>query len=83
MLLLGNTDEARQVLQRLETIQPNAVLMRLHRIALERQLGNFPEALKLFTESINDTEDTETKMFYLKRMSSFVAKVKLFMMLYL
>ena len=70
-----DTAMARSVLEKIEAKMPGAVITRIHRIVLERQHGCYDRVEELFRDAIDNADDQETRTFYLKRYSTFAAKV--------
>ena len=80
--LVADIDLAREILEKIESKKPGNVLSRIHRIVLERQHGHLDKVEELFRDSVDNAEDQETRIFYLKRYSTFAAKVRTYVLLF-
>ena len=73
--MVGDKELTRAILKKVESLQEGGILPRLHRIAAERQMGDLKKAEALFRDAVDSTEDSDTKLFFLKKFATFAAKV--------
>ncbi|XP_033847051.1 pre-mRNA-processing factor 39 isoform X2 [Periophthalmus magnuspinnatus] len=71
----GQVEEARSILQSLETIIPGLAVVRLRRVSLERRHGRMEEAEALLTEALTTAKTPTEASFYAVKLARHFLKV--------
>lgn len=73
---IGNTSEARRILESLEITLPGLAAVRLRRVGLERRAGRLDVAESLLKETVDQSKDNPTlHAFYSIKLSRFLHKL--------
>lgn len=71
----GQVDGARQVLATLDAALPGIILVKLHRLSLERRHGFHDNVTSLFEEALSQSTSSEAFNFYSWRYAKYLSKV--------